>query len=86
MNKDGEKVKLDPPSGIELPEKGFTAEDLGFVEPVADGSGIDVIVSPESERLQLLTPFVPIKNDGLQNMRVLIKAKGKCTTDHISMA
>ena len=86
INKNGEAVKLDPPSGIELPPKGFTAEDLGYQEPVADGSGIEVIVAPGSDRLQLLTPFKPILAAELQNMRILIKAKGKCTTDHISMA
>lgn len=86
VNKDGEEVKLDPPSGIELPPKGFTAEDLGFQEPVADGSGINIVVAPGSDRLQLLTPFKAIRSEELQNMRILIKAKGKCTTDHISMA
>jgi aconitate hydratase len=86
VNNKGESVMLDAPVGIELPPAGFTAEDIGFEAPVADGSGINVVVSPESERLQLLTPFEPIKEEGLQNMRILIKAKGKCTTDHISMA
>jgi aconitate hydratase len=86
INKDGEEVKLDAPSGIELPPQGFTAEDLGYQEPVKDGSGIDVVVAPESDRLQLLTPFEPIRSEELQNMRILIKTKGKCTTDHISMA
>jgi aconitate hydratase len=85
-NEAGEKVKLDPPSGIELPPKGFEAEDTGFIPPAADGSGIEVVVDPNSDRLQLLTPFKPITTAQLQNMRVLIKAKGKCTTDHISMA
>jgi aconitate hydratase len=86
INKDGERVMLDPPSGIELPPKGFTAEDLGYQEPVRDGSGIEVVVAPDSDRLQLLTPFVPIQSKELEKMRILIKAKGKCTTDHISMA
>jgi aconitate hydratase len=86
VNKDGEEVMLDPPTGIELPPRGFTAEDLGYQEPVPDGSTIRVSVAPDSDRLQLLTPFEPIRNDELQNMRILIKAKGKCTTDHISMA
>jgi aconitate hydratase len=86
INAEGKEVKLDPPTGIELPPKGFTAEDLGFVEPLTDGSGINVLVSPVSDRLQLLTPFKPIQAAELKDMRILIKAKGKCTTDHISMA
>ena len=85
-NADGEQVKLDPPTGIELPEQGFAVEDAGFIAPLADGSGVNVVVSPESNRLQLLTPFVPITADQVTGMRLLIKAKGKCTTDHISMA
>jgi aconitate hydratase A / 2-methylisocitrate dehydratase len=85
-NEKGEMVKLDPPSGIELPTKGFDVEDAGFIAPPEDGSGLSVVVNPESNRLQLLTPFKPITNDQIQDMRVLIKAKGKCTTDHISMA
>lgn len=86
INKDGQEVILDPPNGIELPPQGFTAEDLGYQEPLADGSGVSIDVAPNSDRLQLLTPFEPIRNDELKNMRILIKAKGKCTTDHISMA
>ncbi len=85
-NEAGELVKLDPPTGIELPTKGFDVEDAGFIAPPEDGSSINVVVNPESNRLQLLTPFTPITNEGLTDMRVLIKAKGKCTTDHISMA
>lgn len=85
-NADGVEVKLDPPTGDELPSKGFAVEDAGFIAPVADGSDVEVSVNPESNRLQLLTPFVPITNDQLQGMRILVKAKGKCTTDHISMA
>lgn len=85
-NENGEQVKLDPPSGYELPAKGFDAEDPGYRAPAKDGSGINVVVSPESDRLQLLTPFTPITNNELSGMRLLIKAKGKCTTDHISMA
>lgn len=85
-NEDGAQVKLDPPTGMELPPKGFDVGDAGFQAPMADGSGVNVVVSPDSDRLQLLAPFVPIKNDEVQNMRILIKAKGKCTTDHISMA
>jgi aconitate hydratase len=86
VNEKGEQVKLDPPKGVELPPKGFDVEDAGFIAPADDGSGIDVKVDPESDRLQLLTPFVPITQEQLTDMRLLIKAKGKCTTDHISMA
>lgn len=82
----GEKVKLDPPTGFELPPKGFDVEDAGYNAPAADGSGINVVVNPTSKRLQLLTPFKVIANEEVQGMRVLLKAKGKCTTDHISMA
>jgi aconitate hydratase len=83
---DGSRVKLDPPTGFELPPKGFDVEDAGYNAPAEDGSGINVRVAPESKRLQLLTPFKPLDSDQVQNMRALIKAKGKCTTDHISMA
>ncbi|MCL4125856.1 UNVERIFIED_CONTAM: hypothetical protein GTU68_021101 [Idotea baltica] len=85
-NENGDMVMLDPPTGIELPPNGFDVEDAGYNAPVSDGSAIDVTVSPTSDRLQLLTPFVPITNDDVQAMRVLIKPQGKCTTDHISMA
>ncbi len=85
-NEDGEEIKLDPPTGIELPEKGFDVEDNGYQEPAADGSAIDVIVDPESDRLQLLTPFAPWDGKNISGMKLLIKAYGKCTTDHISMA
>lgn len=85
-NEDGEQVRLDPPKGVELPPKGFAVEDAGFIPPAEDGSGIEVKVSPTSDRLELLTPFKPITVDQLKGMRLLIKAKGKCTTDHISMA
>ncbi|MEL6916940.1 MAG: aconitate hydratase [Bacteroidota bacterium] len=86
INEDGEEVKLDEPMGIELPPKGFEVEDAGYLEPMADGSGVEVKVSPTSERLQLLEPFVPMTPDTLQGAKLLIKAFGKCTTDHISMA
>ncbi|MGB5818081.1 MAG: aconitate hydratase [Saonia sp.] len=86
INEDGEQVKLDEPMGIELPPKGFEVEDAGYLEPMQDGSGVEVKVSPSSERLQLLEPFVPMTPDSLQGMKLLIKAFGKCTTDHISMA
>jgi aconitate hydratase len=86
LNEDGDEVMLDEPSGLELPPLGFDVKDNGYLEPVADGSGIEVVVNPESERLQLLTPFEPIQDEELQGMKLLIKAFGKCTTDHISMA
>ncbi len=86
INEDGVAVKLDPPSGEELPVKGFAVEDAGYQAPIEDGASVVVKVDPKSDRLQLLQPFVPINNSELQNMRLLIKAKGKCTTDHISMA
>ena len=85
-NDKGEEVMLDPPSGYELPPKGFDVEDAGYNAPIEDGSGVEVVVSPTSDRLQLLTPFVPITQDNMNGMRILIKVKGKCTTDHISMA
>jgi aconitate hydratase len=85
INEEGMEVSLDEPKGIELPPDGFDVEDAGYLEPVEDGSDIEVIVSPSSERLQLLTPFEPIGND-ITGAKLLIKAHGKCTTDHISMA
>jgi len=86
INEEGVAVKLDPPSGLELPPKGFAYEDRGFQEPAADGSAIQVLVDPASDRLQLLEPFAPWEGSDLKDLRLLIKAKGKCTTDHISMA
>jgi aconitate hydratase len=85
-NDKGEEVKLDEPTGYELPPKGFDVEDNGFNAPAEDGSSVVVSVDPKSRRIQLLTPFEPITQDSMQNMRIMIKAKGKCTTDHISMA
>jgi len=85
INENGEEVMFDEPTGWELPPKGFEVEDAGFVEPVADGSNVEVSVSPTSERLELLTPFTPIGNE-INGAKLLIKAFGKCTTDHISMA
>ncbi len=85
-NEKGEKVKLDPPVGEELPPKGFDPGESGFVPPAEDGSDVDVIVKPDSERLQLLTPFKPWDGKDYTDLPVLLKAKGKCTTDHISMA
>jgi aconitate hydratase len=86
MNKDGVMVKLDAPVGVELPPLGFDVKDAGYLAPAADGATVQLNVSPTSDRLQLLKPFEPINNSQLQGMRTLIKAKGKCTTDHISMA
>jgi aconitate hydratase len=85
-NDKGEQVKLDPPKGDELPVNGYAVEDAGYQEPAADGSGVNVIVSPTSHRLQLLDPFTPWEGTDLKGLKLLIKAKGKCTTDHISMA
>ncbi len=85
-NDKGEKIKLKEPEGIEMPVKGFAVEDAGFQAPAADGSGIEVIVSPTSDRLQLLDPFPAWEGTDLCGLKLLIKAKGKCTTDHISMA
>src|SRR5690554_6240742 len=86
LNEDGQEVKLDEPRGIELPPEGFDVDDNGYLAPHEDGSAVEVKVNPESERLQLLEPFVPIKDSELQGVKLLIKAFGKCTTDHISMA
>ena len=86
INENGDEVKLDAPSGDELPPKGFDVEDSGFQAPAADGSGIQVSVSDTSERLQLLAPFLPWDGKNILGAKLLIKAFGKCTTDHISMA
>lgn len=86
INDRGEKVKLKEPEGIEMPVKGFAVDDAGFQEPAKDGSKIEVIVSPTSDRLQILQPFEPWNGKDLTGLKLLIKAKGKCTTDHISMA
>jgi len=86
QNEDGEWVSLDLPQGLELPPSGFDVKDPGYIEPVADGKAINVVVSPGSNRLQLLEPFPAWDGKNMTNMRLLIKAKGKCTTDHISMA
>ncbi|MDZ4751542.1 MAG: aconitate hydratase [Flavobacteriales bacterium] len=86
INDQGEEVKLDAPGGDELPTKGFDVEDPGFQAPAEDGSMVQVSVAPDSERLQLLAPFDEWDGKNIENARVLIKAKGKCTTDHISMA
>lgn len=85
-NENGEQVKLDEPQGIQLPAKGFDVEDAGFQAPAADGSGVKIAVNPDSKRLQILEPFKPWEGTDLKDLNLLIKAKGKCTTDHISMA
>jgi aconitate hydratase len=85
-NEKGEQVKLDEPQGLELPIKGFAVEDAGYQAPAEDGSKVSVLVSPSSDRLQLLEPFKAWEGTDLFNLKLLIKAKGKCTTDHISMA
>ncbi|HRI20263.1 MAG TPA: aconitase family protein, partial [Panacibacter sp.] len=85
-NEAGDNVMLDEPTGFELPPNGFAVEDAGFQAPAADGSSIQVAVSPESQRLQLLEPFAAWEGVDLKGLKLLIKAKGKCTTDHISMA
>jgi aconitate hydratase len=86
LNENGEEVKLDEPLGIELPPLGFDVEDAGYLAPKEDGSSVIVRVDPKSERLQLLEPFTPITSESLKGVKLLIKAFGKCTTDHISMA
>ena len=86
INEDGEEVMLEEPKGIELPTRGFEVEDAGYVAPMKDGSGVDIKVASDSERLELLTPFKPWDGKNLLNAKLLIKAHGKCTTDHISMA
>jgi len=86
VNEKGVAVKLDEPQGLELPVKGFEVEDNGYQAPAEDGSGVEIEVDPLSKRLQLLTPFTPWDGEDLTGLKLLIKAKGKCTTDHISMA
>ena len=85
-NEKGEKVKLDEPVGVELPPKGFAVDDPGFVAPAKDSSTVKILVDPKSDRLQLLEPFKAWEGTDLKGLLLLIKAKGKCTTDHISMA
>ncbi|MBE9462433.1 aconitate hydratase [Dyadobacter subterraneus] len=85
-NSEGVEVMLDEPSGWELPSKGFAVEDAGYQAPAEDGSKVQVLVSPTSDRLQLLEPFKAWEGTDLKGLKLLIKAKGKCTTDHISMA
>lgn len=85
-NQNGEQVMLNEPTGHELPSSGFDVKDNGYQAPAEDGSNVEVAVAPDSERLQLLTPFTPWNGENIVNMNLLIKAHGKCTTDHISMA
>jgi aconitate hydratase len=85
-NNKGEQVKLDPPKGDELPARGFDVKENGFQAPAKDGSGINVVVKEDSDRLQLLTPFAIWNGENITGAKLLIKADGKCTTDHISMA
>lgn len=85
-NDKGEKIKLIPPSGEELPKNGFTQGEGGYIAPAEDGSQVKIVINPQSDRLQLLEPFTPWDGKDLENLRVLVKAQGKCTTDHISPA
>ncbi|MFN5546892.1 MAG: aconitate hydratase, partial [Bacteroidota bacterium] len=86
INENGEAVMLDAPTGDELPTRGFAVEDAGYQAPAIDGSSVEVKVAANSSRLQLLDPFAAWEGTDLNNLKLLIKAKGKCTTDHISMA
>ena len=86
LNEKGEKVMLEEPKGWELPPNGFEVDDPGYQAPADDASGIEIIISPDSERLQVLTPFEPWDGKNIKGAKLLIKAFGKCTTDHISMA
>ncbi|MCO5249853.1 MAG: aconitate hydratase [Candidatus Kapabacteria bacterium] len=86
INENGEQVMLEPPVGLELPERGFDVEDAGYQSPAEDGSSIQVVVQPDSDRLQLLDPFAEWNGRDYTGLKLIIKAKGKCTTDHISMA
>jgi aconitate hydratase len=86
LNDDGQAVKLDEPKGVEFPPKGFDVKDPGYLAPAADGSGVKVKIDPKSNRLQALDPFAAWDGKNMMGLRLLIKAKGKCTTDHISMA
>ena len=85
-NEKGEDVMLDEPTGVELPPKGFSVDDAGYQAPAKDGKSVQVVVKPDSQRLELLAPFAAWEGTDLKGLKLLIKAKGKCTTDHISMA
>lgn len=86
LNEDGEQVMLDEPTGFELPPQGFSVEDAGYQAPAEDPDSVQVLVSPDSQRLQLLEPFPAWEGTDIKSLRLLIKVRGKCTTDHISMA
>lgn len=86
VNEQGEEVMLDEPKGYELPPRGFDVEDPGYQAPAESGKDIEVVVKPDSQRLQLLSPFSPWEGKDITGLKLLIKVKGKCTTDHISMA
>ncbi|MDL5049482.1 aconitase family protein, partial [Oscillatoria amoena NRMC-F 0135] len=86
LNEEGKPVRLDEPTGVEFPPKGFDVKDPGYIAPAKDGSKVQVRIDPKSNRLQALSPFAPWDGKNLTGMKLLIKAKGKCTTDHISMA
>ncbi|MEN7548280.1 aconitate hydratase [Rapidithrix thailandica] len=86
LNEKGEEVMLDEPKGLEAPAKGYAVEDNGYQAPAEDGSGVEVIVKEDSERLQLLEGFAAWNGQDLKGLKLLLKAHGKCTTDHISMA
>ena len=86
INQEGEEVQLDPPTGVELPPLGFDVKENGYLAPQEDGASVEVVVKEDSERLQLLSPFQAWDGNNLMGAKLLIKAQGKCTTDHISMA
>ncbi|WP_454979955.1 aconitate hydratase [Capnocytophaga haemolytica] len=86
VNDKGEQVRLEPPHGDELPTRGFAVDDAGYVAPAVDGASVEVVVDPQSSRLQLLTPFAPWDGKNITGAKLLINVYGKCTTDHISMA
>ena len=86
INEAGEEVKFDEPAGIELPVNGFQVDDAGYIEPALNGDHVEVIIDPQSKRLQKLEPFAAWEGTDLTGLKLLIKVKGKCTTDHISMA
>jgi len=86
INEDGEEVYLDPPTGEEFPQQGFDLKEMGFIPPAEDSSDVEIVVKEDSNRLQLLEPFPANNEKDIKDLKLLVKAKGKCTTDHISMA
>ena len=86
IKEDGQKVLFEPPSGDDLPKDGFSVKNLGYQAPAENGLSIKIKINPQSERLQVLTPFDSWNGENIASLKLLIKAKGKCTTDHISMA